>query len=401
MIWKVLRTNIKVSQLIAAFVGVLCGLSLLMGAVLFYSDIRQIFEDKEGFWKDEYIVINKDIHFSDSFKQVLDSEKGKAVFSAEEIENLKNQSFISDVATFTAATFSISVFTDRDSPLAGFYSDIFFEAVPDDYIDVNTEDWFWEEGMLFVPTILPRAYLNLYNFGFAQSQGLPQISEDGAGILDFNVVIYGQGERAEFKTSIVGFSDRLNTFLVPLSFINWGNKQFGHTEYPEPGRLIIIAPDPSNIEMLEFFEDNEYVVSKSLLSNSKALAFLKITTGIVLTIGIIIITLAFWLMIVSLLLLLERNYDNISKLSLLGYTLNEIAKPYTLLIIILLYAMYFCSYIPLLIFRSVYSDVLVSIGYQVSLSGLGIIALPVFALVSVLCAALILFVRKEIRSIMS
>jgi hypothetical protein len=401
MIWKVLRTNIKVSQLIAAFVGVLCGLSLLMSAVLFYTDIQQIFEDKEGFWKDEYIVINKDIHFSDSFKQVLDSEKEKPVFTDVEIENIKNQSFISDVAPFTAATFSISVFTDRDSPLAGFYSDIFFEAVPDDYIDVNTEDWFWEEDMQFVPTILPRAYLNLYNFGFAQSQGLPQISEDGAGILDFNVVIYGNDQRGEFKTRIMGFSDRLNTFLVPQSFINWGNKNFGHTETPEPGRLIVIAPDPSNQEMLNFFEDNEYVVSKSLLSNSKALAFLKITTGIVLTIGIIIITLAFWLMIVSLLLLLERNHDNISKLSILGYSLREISKPYTLLIIILLYTMYFSAFIPLLIFRSIYADVLQSIGYQVSLSGLGFIALPVIALVTVLCSCLILFVRNEIKRIMS
>ena len=397
MIWKVLKSNIKTSQLAGAFIGVLCGLSLLMGSLLFYLDVRTIFQDKEGFWKDEYIVVNKNIHLSDSFRQFTDDDSSSSFFTEEEIEDLRKKSFVNDIAQFTPGTFSVRVFTERNSLLPGLYTDLFFEAVPDDYVDVNYDDWFWQEDMKFVPCILPRAYLNLYNFGFAQSQNLPQIAEDGAGVIKFNLVIYGQDKRAEFETRIVGFSDRINTFLVPLSFVEWGNKNFGSEELPKTGRLIVITNDPSNPEMINYFEEKDYVVSKSLLSNTKALKFLKAITIIVLSIGLIIILLAFWLMLISVLLLLERNHENISKLSLLGYTLKQISKPYTNLIIILLSSMFLSSLIPLIIFRKIYSAMISSIGYITDSSNILTVALPVMIFCIFLTIYLLVYMKSEVK----
>lgn len=400
MIWKVLKKNIRVTQLTGAFVGVLCGLTLLGGAGIFYFDVKQVFEDKEGFWKDEYIVINKSIHLSDAYHQITERKETSTTFTQEEIEDIKKQDFANDVAPFTASNFTVRVFTDRDSPIPGFYSDLFFESVPDQYIDVNFEEWYWEEGMQFVPTILPRSYLNLYNFGFAQSQNLPQISEEGAGIISFNVVISGNDQRKEFETRIVGFSDRINTFLVPQSFIDWGNLNFGTNQNPQPGRLIVITNDPTNPEMMDYFEKHEYAVSKSLLSNTKALVFLRITTVIVLIIGITIIALAFWLMIVSILLLLERNNENISKLSLLGYSPKEISKPYVRLIFILLTSTYFVSFIPLVFLRNAYLPVLKSIGYETISTNLIFIFTAIFVFVFMLCVYLITYTKKMIRNAM-
>lgn len=399
MVWKVLRNNIKITQLSASFIGVLCGISLLTGAGIFYFDVKQVFEDREGFWKDEYIVINKSIHLSDSYYQVTDRMETSTTFSEDEIEEIRNQSFVNDVAAFTASTFSVRIFTDRDSPIPGFYSDMFFEAVPDKYIDVNYDEWEWQEGMKFIPTIIPRSYLNLYNFGFAQSQNLPQISEEGVGIISFNVIISGNNKRKEFETQIVGFSDRINTFLVPLSFIEWGNLNFGTNQNPEPGRLIIITTDPTNPDMMEFFEEKEYSVSKSLLSNTRALVFLRITTAIVLVIGLIIIALAFWLMIVSIILLLERNNENIAKLSLLGYTLKDIAKPYVRLVFLLLISTYALSFIPLIIIRNIYLPILKSIGYEAVSSDYMTIIILTFTFILLLCTYLVFYIRKMIRKV--
>ena len=401
MIWKVLKTNIKVPQLTAAFIGVLCGLSLLMGAILFYVDVRGIFTDREGFWKDEYVVINKNVHLSDSYHQIREGDIQANVFSKEEIEALKSQDFVIEVAPFLASTFPVSVHTDRQSAMPGFYSDLFFEAIPDEYLDVNYEKWYWEEGMKFVPLILPRTYLNLYNFGFAQSQNLPQLSEDGIGILELKITVKGKNEREYFDSRIVGFSDRLNTFLVPMSFVEWGNKHFGTDEDPDPGRMIVITNDPSNQNMLDYFEERQYKVDTNLFSNTRALAFLKITSAIVLSIGVIIIALAFWLMIVSLLLLLERNHENISKLGMLGYMMKEIARPYTILIIAILLATYTVSFIPLIIFRSTYSDVISSIGYDITNQNLLIVVIPAFIVISALSTYLIFYMRRQIKKILT
>ena len=47
---------------------------------------------------------------------------------------------------------------------------MFFESVPDEYVDVNLDKWEFDEYERVVPIIIPRNYLNLYNFGFAQSR---------------------------------------------------------------------------------------------------------------------------------------------------------------------------------------------------------------------------------------
>jgi len=401
MIWKVLRNNIKPGQLSGTFLGIMLGLTILMGALSFYLDVKPIFDDKESFWKDEYIIINKKIELTDTYQQINDSKTEKPLFSPEEIEELKKQSFVKDVAQFSNCSFMISASTGNDGPLAGFYTDLFFEAVPDDFIDVNYKDWKWEENDEFVPAILPKTYLNLYNFGFAQSQNLPQVSEEGAGLVKFNIVIQGKGKYRKFETRIVGFSERINTILVPKSFVDWGNKNYGEDSNPRPGRIIIIAKDPSSPELFKYIEDHNYDLNKSELSNSKALAFLKIIISIVLVIGMIIIALAFSLMIISIQLLLHRNNENISKLYMLGYSPKSISKPYQILVVILFLITFLTSLIPLSVFRDFYSSNLILLGYENFNKILFNVMTPGLGFTTIIVLLLILMIRKSIRKIIS
>lgn len=399
MIWKVLKNNIKPGQLTGTFLGIMLGLTILMGALSFYLDVKPIFDDKESFWKDEYIIINKKIELKDTYAQINSDTATKPLFSNKEITDLRNQKFVKDVAEFSNCSFAISAYTDSKSPLAGFYTDLFFEAVPDNYIDVNYANWKWEENNEFVPAILPKVYLNLYNFGFAQSQNLPQVSEEGAGLIKFNILVQGNGKKQKFETRIIGFSERINTILVPKSFVDWGNQNFGEDPNPQPGRIIIIAKDPSSPELFKYIEDHNYDLNKSELSNSKALAFLKITTTIVFVIGLIIILLAFSLMIISIQLLLHRNNENISKLSMLGYTLNEISLPYRLMVIVLFAITFACAMIPLYFFRNFYVSNLVLLGYENSVHIINNVLLPSIGFISLVVVAMVLMVKKSVKKI--
>jgi hypothetical protein len=400
MVWKILKHNIKASQLAGIFFGLMIGTFIIFAAISFFIDVKPIFDDKQSFWKDEYIIINKKITLGDTYSQISDSRKDKPLFNTEEIANIRKQSFVKDVAEFTPCSFMVSAYTDLNSPLAGFYTDLFFESVPDKYIDVNYNDWNWQEGDNFIPTILPKVYLNLYNFGFAQSQNVPQVSEDGAGLVEFNIIIEGQNKQQKFKTRIVGFSERINTILVPKSFIDWANANFGNDPHPKPGRLIVIAKDPASSELADFIEKNNYDVIKSERSNSKALAFLKLTTGIVFIIGMVIILLALAMMVISLQLLLTRNSENIIKLNILGYTISEIARPYKYLISILFSATFIFSLVPLFIFRTYYSKNLIFFGYQNSAEIFTSLILPGLLFNTILVFMLFYLINKGIERIL-
>ncbi len=400
MIWKVLKNNIKPGQIAGTFLGIMLGLTILMGALSFYLDVKPIFEDKESFWKDEYIIINKRINITDTYAQIQSDTAKKPLFSEKDIDDLKKQSFVKDVAEFSSCSFKISASSSNDGPIAGFYSDLFFEAVPDKYVDVNFANWKWEENNEFIPAILPKAYLNLYNFGFAQSQNLPQVSEEGAGLVKFNIMIQGKGKKQKFETRIVGFSERINTILVPESFVKWGNENFGEESAPRPGRIIIIAKDPSSPELFKYIEDHDYDLNKSELSNSKALAFLKIIITIVLIIGLIIIVLAFSLMVISIQLLLHRNNENIGKLGMLGYSLKEISLPYQIMVIILFIVTFLTSLIQLSIFRNYYSSCMMLLGYEKFNQVLINVMTPGFAFITVIVLLLMLMIRQNIKKIM-
>ena len=399
MIWKVLKNNIKTSQITGVCIGILLGLTILMSALSFYIDIKPIFEDKEGFWKDEYIIINKRINIADTYSQIKDKDAKKPLFSKSEIEELKNLTFIKDIAEFSSCSFEISAHTSPNSPLAGFSTELFFEAVPDEYLDVNFDDWKWEENKKFIPIIMPKTYLNLYNFGFAQSQNLPQIPDGALSMLSFNIIIRGNGNIEKFNSRIVGLSEKINTILVPKSFVEWGNQNFGTKQNPNPGRLIIIANDPSSPELLKYFSEHNYDVNKNSLNNSKALSFLKLATSIVFIIGFVITLLAFSIMIISIQLLLQRNSDNIKKLNILGYSIKEISKPYKRFVILIFSTIFLLSIFIHIFLRNYYLSNLLLLGYKTNSHTFINILLLGLAFVVIIIMFLTYMLHKNVKNI--
>ena len=93
---------------------------------------------------------------------------------------------------------------------------MFFESVPDEFVDIKLDKWHFDEATHTIPIIIPRNYLNLYNFGFAQSRSLPKLSEGLMSLIQMDIMMRGNGRVEQYKGNIVGFSNRLNTILVRI-----------------------------------------------------------------------------------------------------------------------------------------------------------------------------------------
>lgn len=210
-------------------------------------------------------------------------------------------------------------------------TEMFFEAVPDKFIDADLSQWHYDEATRTIPIIIPRNYLNLYNFGFAESRGLPKLSEGLTGLLRMDILLRGNGRTERYKGQIVGFSNRLNTILIPQAFMKQANRTFAPGQKPHPSRLIVEVNNPADEAIARYFQQKGYETEGNALDDGKAAWFLRLLTGVVLAVGLVISLLSFYLLLLSIFLLLQKNATKLENLLLIGYSPAQVALPYHLL----------------------------------------------------------------------
>ncbi|HVX51053.1 MAG TPA: FtsX-like permease family protein, partial [Chitinophagaceae bacterium] len=137
-----------------------------------------------------------------------------------------------------------------------FYTDFFFESVPDEFIDVHSADWKWDDKSTYIPMIVPNMFLTLYNFGFAPSQGLPQLSPELVKSLIIRINISGPKGTVTYNGKVVGFSDRISSVLVPQPFMDWANANFGYAQGEKPSRIIIKTKDPGDPLLVDYLKNH-------------------------------------------------------------------------------------------------------------------------------------------------
>nr|WP_297164985.1 ABC transporter permease [uncultured Dysgonomonas sp.] len=322
LIWKLLRENISKPQLIGFAVTSLIGMSIVLLAFQFYFDINPLFTGKDKLLKEDFLTITKKVGILGGLSSRSNG------FSQNEIYDLKKQSFVKNVGAFTPSQFN--VFGGFNSQKLGiaFNTEMFFESVPDHFIDVTSDSWRFSPVDNTVPIILPKNYLDLYNFGFAQASSMPRISEQLIGLINLDISITGRnGLRQQMKGRIVGFSNRLNSILVPETFMTWANQQYGGTP-SEPARLIIEVSNIADPNLSGYFKDKGFEISGDNTTASKMSFFLKIIIGIVVSVGILICVLSFFILVLSIYLLLEKNMNKLKTLRLIGYSKSIVVKPY-------------------------------------------------------------------------
>lgn len=328
-LFKILWKDQSRTHLLWALLGTIAGFVLLLSGIQFYTHVKSILQDNEDLLDPEYIIINKKVNIGQTLGL------GSSGFSEKEIRDLQAQPFAEKVAPFISNEFPISAYT-QSRQFPNFFTELFFEAVPDEFVDVKSEDWKWQEGNPFIPVILPQDYLNLYNFGFSQSQGLPRIPKEMIGMLRFQVRLKGLNEKQDYPGKIIGFSNRINSILVPYDFLTWANEKYGYLEKPAPSRIILVSNDPTDPAIVQYLDKKGYDTIREKLKSSRLNIILKFLLSFLIIIAGIIIGLAFLIFMLSLQLMISRSADKIRRLNKLGFKPTEISRPYIVVLSVLL-----------------------------------------------------------------
>ena len=291
ILYRLLSRHINAGQLAGFVLANLCGMTIVLAAVQFATDIIPMFTGNDSFLKPGQMVMAKHV-------STVRTLTGKApTFSAEEIADVSQQPFVKEAGTFTPSLFSVVATLGSRKLGVEFSTEMFFEAVPDDFIDVDLSRWQWHEGDDEVPIILPRNYLDLYNFGFASSQGLPALSESLVSMIKIRFYLRGSAGSKELSGRVVAFSKKLNTILVPQTFMDEMNATLSPDRQPEPSRLILTVSNPADERIATYLKDHSYETEANDAEAARTAHFLRIIISIVLVVGLIISALAFYVLL--------------------------------------------------------------------------------------------------------
>ena len=324
LLWKLLRQHISIGQFFGFVFANLFGMIIVLAGYQFYNDVLPIFTSGDSFMKPNYIMVTKHIGMGNTLSG------NASTFSESDIQDLRNQPFTEKIGCFTTTEYKVSV-SLAISNVPIIRTEAFFESVPDDFIDVNLSDWKYTDGQEIVPIILPRNYVNAYNFSVARQRSLPQISEGLMSMIDVQIYAHGNGKEQTFKGKVVAFSSTLNAVLVPQAFIDWSNKEFAPEDHTRPSRLLMQVSNPADEKITTYFQQNGLEMESDRLNAEKTTYFLRLIVTIVMVIGLIISALSFYILMLSIYLLVQKNTEKLQNLLLIGYRRTRIALPYQLL----------------------------------------------------------------------
>lgn len=333
MISRVLTYKQNNTILTIAIIALIIGTSLVLSSLQLKFDVNYAIKNSKDSFDSHYLVLHKHVSDLNMFSQTKNS------FSEAELEELKKQPQINKVATFRSGNnFEVmAVMSMEGGNFPPFSTLAFFESIPSEFIDVDQQDWKWTEGSQDVPIILPNSFLDAYNFGIAQTMNTPQISKNFISSFKFRLNINGRGKNATFYGNIVGFSDRVNSILVPENYLNYLNKNYG-TPLSNSTRVIISTDNPKDPKLNKFLEDNGYETNKELTKGSimeKSIAYIFPVLSLL---GILVVLLSFIIFTLYLFLIIDKNTTNISWLLLLGYQqntiINKLFKPIAIIYLI-------------------------------------------------------------------
>ncbi|MBR6198162.1 MAG: ABC transporter permease [Bacteroidaceae bacterium] len=354
LVWKLLRQHISIPQFAGFFFANLVGMLIILLGIQFYNDIQAVYDGEDSFMKADYLIVNKKI-------STMSTITGRSnTFSEDEVADFKSQKFVERMGAFTPSAYNVRASFNMEG-MARMSTEMFFESVPDEFVDVARDKWSYEEGSTDIPIILPKNYLDLYNFGYAQSRSLPKLSEGILGAISLTIRIDGNGRMDEYQGRIVGFSSRLNTILVPDAFMKWANRVYANTEQAkETSRLILEVNNPTDDAITSYLQDNNYETDQDKLDASKTTYILRIIVGIVMSVGLVISILAFYILMLSVYLLVQKNSTKLENLILIGYSPAKVSLPYQALTVGLNVLVFILSFGLLIIIRKVYMEMFVN-----------------------------------------
>ena len=313
LLYTLLLRGASGRRLWASLIAMSIGLSLLLIAVLIWWNFNQLLHGRAS-----------DDSLSSTFltlsRKVTNDNMGHpelTVFSEKDIEDLSQAPQVTDVGLVQALKPS-AYMSMEIMPGAGFSTVMVLESVPDRFMDKRPADWDWQPGSIKVPVILSSSFLSLYNYAFAPSQGLPQLSEETIKALPFKLTI-GQGaEAVTYIAHVAGFSDRITSVLVPESFVQHANGN--QSSVNKASRIIVKVTDPSSTAFADYLESHGYVTNSELLRWSKLRAIVQVVAIITGVLALLLLGVSLLVFVLFIELTIARARQSVQLLQEIGYS---------------------------------------------------------------------------------
>jgi len=298
-----------------SYAGLGIGVLLLLCAVQMYININQLLKEKSNKKNGaDFISVTKTITDENIAKDNR--------FSTADITEIKTQPFIEDAAPLRSNQFKVVAGAGAVIP---FSADIFVEAIKNDFIDTLPPGFTWQPGQSDVPVIFSSDFLEMYNV-FAASWDLPQLSERTAMAVNIFLRCEGHNGVQQFRARIIGFSDRINSILVPENFLATLNKQLESKEDVPASRIYLKTANANNPELLKFLQEKNYHINKDKTKFGRLKQVLQAIVSSLAGFGVLVILLAMVLFSFYLQLMIARSKENLQLLLTLGYSPQWLSK---------------------------------------------------------------------------
>ena len=304
-------------QLTLALVGTFLGLFFLFTSLHFLHKIYTYGENSEMLSKNT-IVIQKKVT-SGPLLGLNNPE-----FSDEQIDEVRSMEFVESCDPIRSNTFDVVLSID-DPLIPAFNSNIYVQSVHEDYLDVKTDHWDWDEGSKTLPIIMPRDFLMMMN-NFLSASNIPQLSDELVLDLKIDLNIGPRNYRETIHARIVGFTNELSSILVPEYFLNWANQKYGEKEKEVISQLVVKSKDGQFGLLENYLEEKEFESKKSQLLIAKLKSTLGVLLTIISTISLLAVFLSMLVLIQYLQLIMTKNDYEIRTLLRLGHAPNQLIK---------------------------------------------------------------------------
>lgn len=299
------------------YLGLFLAFILVLSCVQLYTNANALFGKKSSdsnYW----ITMSKTITPENIGRKEL------LGFGNLDISNIKKWKEVKDVFPIVSNDFKVSADGGNFIP---FYTDMYLEAVNEEAIDIKDLSDFKVKDNT-IPIIISREYLNLYNYGFALNQGLPQITEEFAKKIEVNINLTLKNKNLKYKGKLIGLSDRIHSVLVPKIFLDSINatQEFNQNHKDIFTRVLVKVNDANDQELISKMKKNGYESNQESLRSAKIKSKLFLVLRTISIIGLFIFLLCIFMIINFIKMQFLEQKEEVSIKYTLGYSPKKMVK---------------------------------------------------------------------------
>ena len=399
-------------ELSVAVTGCLLGSLLLLGSIQIFCDVNSALEERKP--PLNYFTLNKKIEGS-LLVGLLKDEDG---FTIEETKAISNFPGVLEVGAFTRLRSEVMIHIWPMGKIgmgSAAKADVFFESVPDTFIDVDLKEWKWDQNASYVPLIIPKFYLDLWNFGFAPTRAdYPTLSAEVALKMPIKIFV-GDKRENSYDGKFVAFSRRINSIITPQSFLEYANSKYADESNSSkvfslfeskaeknilPARLIVRVDKAPSESLLTFFKEKGYEINRELPTRDKlqeASGMISLAVGII---GILLSILSMATFSSSFRLVVTRAAIPTRNLFHLGFSRSVASRVFVRRFLKIFGIVFFAGIALTFLLKEIGIKPLAgAVGLKMS-SGLDIVTLLVAAIYGCIFVAVnIIIIRNSVRNL--